>query len=475
MYACHLVDIKATVLWNGIKPHEKSALMLIESWQSIEEVLIHLEDSSIRKKSFAVDLIFNFSRTKDGVIPPDDPIAAATAVATKKLGTATMKLQKEMEERAMLQGMTAERMSELQSLHLCEKRACRNFGQYCWNDETKNQHYPLNSAHFVTWNKALDDGISGVDSRTPPSKIRENLFSLNKGKKKTESSSPKQETSSQEMPFGGGHFIYQHPMYQHHSYQIPHSTFPPSSLAFPSKFPSAFPSAFPHSAFPPSAFYPSQYAASTLPDSRRAREETPLDWRASRSSRSSRSVSRFLPLPSVARSSPVEEDLEDYVSWLVQMKPHLKGVLTNACDRLMEGGYDLMTVQSLKGIEHQTFWQELGIPPGIGIQLARDVSKFGREMSRQMPLQMSRQMSRQISQQMPPPPPRRQRHLPTSQMATQAVTQAVTRVDKGMEDGEVDRGGEVGSGVRDTIEEDETHSLEYDYAEDEDEDYILCI
>ena len=166
----------------------------------------------------------------------------------------------------------------------------------------------------------------------------------------------------------------------------------------------------------------------------------------------------------------MEEDLEDYVSWLVQMKPHLKGVLTNACDRLMEGGYDLMTVQSLKGIEHQTFWQELGIPPGIGIQLARDVSKFGREMSRQMPLQMSRQMSRQISQQMPPPPPRRQRHLPTSQMATQAVTQAVTRVDKGMEDREVDGGGEVGSGVRDTIEEDETHSLEYDYAEDEDED-----
>ena len=42
--------------------------------------------------------------------------------------------------------------------------------------------------------------------------------------------------------------------------------------------------------------------------------------------------------------------------------------------------------------------------------------------------------------------------------------------DKGMEDGEVDGGGEVGSEVRDTIEEDETHSLEYDCAEDEDED-----
>ena len=56
MYACYLVDIKATVLWNGIKPHEKSALMLIESWQPIEEVLIHLEDSSIRKKSFRLIL-----------------------------------------------------------------------------------------------------------------------------------------------------------------------------------------------------------------------------------------------------------------------------------------------------------------------------------------------------------------------------------------------------------------------------------
>ena len=97
MYACHLVDIKATVLWNGIKPHEKSALMLIESWQPIEEVLIQLEFSSIRKKSFAVDLIFNFSGTKDCVIPPDDPIAAATAVATKKLGTATIVIRMALE------------------------------------------------------------------------------------------------------------------------------------------------------------------------------------------------------------------------------------------------------------------------------------------------------------------------------------------------------------------------------------------
>jgi hypothetical protein len=52
----------------------------------------------------------------------------------------------------------------------------------------------------------------------------------------------------------------------------------------------------------------------------------------------------------------------------------------------------------------------MNIPPGIGIQLARDVSKFGREIK--------------TRQQMPPPrsqrmPSSRRRYLPSSQMTTQ--------------------------------------------------------
>ena len=170
--------------------------------------------------------------------------------------------------------------------------------------------------------------------------------------------------------------------------------------------------------------------------------------------------------PPAAPSSPVEEDLEDYVNWHIQFKPHLKGVLRHAYDRLMEGGYDLMTIQTLKGIEHLSFWSKLSIPPGIGIQLARDVSKFGRQMQMQMPPPSSRRM---------PPPPSRQmsrrpRYLPTSQMTTQANTQVIKEVDEEEVDetlGEIKR---VDPRMEDAIEEDElenTYNLEYDYAEEE--------
>ena len=447
-FACRLVNVKATVAWNGIKPQERMSLMLEESWLPIEEVLIFRYENGA--KSLAVDLIYQFARTKSGEIP-EDP----TAAVSKKLGTATLKLQKELEERAILHGQTVERMTALQSLHVCNKKTCENFGRYCWNDEERDQHYIISSHQFVAWNKALDDDVSGVTSQMPPSTIRESMYSQ-KGKRKTASSTPKQE--SQEDSTRHLHPIYQHPAYQ---------SFPPWAFAPPSTFvnPLAFanPSAFiPSSPLPQlhSSQFPS-YSPSQASDFGRHRDETPVDRRDRQGSYAPSVVA-----PPAAPSSPVEEDLEDYVNWHIQSKPHLKGVLRHAYDRLMEGGYDLMTIQTLKGIEHQSFWSKLSIPPGIGIQLARDVSKFGRQMQMQMPPPSSRRM---------PPPPSRQmsrrpRYLPTSQMTTQANTQVIKEVDEEEVDetlGEIKR---VDPRMEDAIEEDElenTYNLEYDYAEEE--------
>ena len=94
----------------------------MNSWMAVEEVLIFQEEN--KKKGLAVQLNYLFGRLKDGSIPVsvvEDPLGIATAVATKKLNTATNKSQKEMEERVILQGQTTDRMRSLQAMHVCDK------------------------------------------------------------------------------------------------------------------------------------------------------------------------------------------------------------------------------------------------------------------------------------------------------------------------------------------------------------------
>jgi hypothetical protein len=128
MLACHLVHLKAVVLWNAIKSHERNSFMLKESWQSIEQVLIYRHEAG--KKSLAVDLTYQFGRARDEKISSDDSMAVATTIASKKLTTATTKLLKENDERAALASQITERMHALEAMHACESRTCGNFGRY---------------------------------------------------------------------------------------------------------------------------------------------------------------------------------------------------------------------------------------------------------------------------------------------------------------------------------------------------------
>lgn len=152
MLACHLIQIKALVVWNSIKKEERKPMMLdtYSNWASVEKVILHRDGNG--KKSLGVDLSFEFSRAADGNIPPsiDDPVAAVIAHQTKRMTTATMKLQKEAEERAALQGKKAEEVNALKALHACKRRLCENFGRYCWHNSENDQHYAMSAAAFVT-------------------------------------------------------------------------------------------------------------------------------------------------------------------------------------------------------------------------------------------------------------------------------------------------------------------------------------
>ncbi len=81
----------------------------------------------------------------------------------------------------------------------------------------------------------------------------------------------------------------------------------------------------------------------------------------------------------VRPSSPVQgDDLRDYISWHVSRVSSTRArPFWHAFDELDARYYDLQTIQSWKERD-ESHWKSLNIPAGIGIQLARDVSKYAR-------------------------------------------------------------------------------------------------
>jgi hypothetical protein len=81
----------------------------------------------------------------------------------------------------------------------------------------------------------------------------------------------------------------------------------------------------------------------------------------------------------VRPSSPVQgDDLRDYIFWHVSRVSSTRArSFWHAFDELNARYYDLQTIQSWKERD-ESHWKSLNIPAGIGIQLARDVSKYAR-------------------------------------------------------------------------------------------------
>jgi hypothetical protein len=93
-----------------------------------------------------------------------------------------------------------------------------------------------------------------------------------------------------------------------------------------------------------------------------------------------RSTSRSAPgLPPHRDSSPVEGELAEFIGWLGARHPEFTDAYQKALDTLIDEGYTTDIIQAWKNDEHEEQWRKLGVKPGIGRQLARNISKWGRE------------------------------------------------------------------------------------------------
>lgn len=85
-------------------------------------------------------------------------------------------------------------------------------------------------------------------------------------------------------------------------------------------------------------------------------------------------------------SSPVETgDLSDYIHWQISRSPKDKKAYLKALQILESWYYNLQTIQGWKGLDHEDKWEKLGIEPGIGIRIARDLSKWAKLSSKIVP------------------------------------------------------------------------------------------
>ena len=79
------------------------------------------------------------------------------------------------------------------------------------------------------------------------------------------------------------------------------------------------------------------------------------------------------------RSSPVQEDLEEYIQWHIQRQPRKSVAFKDAFDKLDAAGYNVQAIQTWKGDAYENKWKDLEIPIRIDFQLARDASKFHKD------------------------------------------------------------------------------------------------
>ncbi len=116
-----------------------------------------------------------------------------------------------------------------------------------------------------------------------------------------------------------------------------------------------------------------------LQNIRTSQMEQELDTRKlfERAKMNQRGVS-YTPLPS-RNSSPVEGNLADYVNWIKKMRPEYAADFRIAKNVLMGVGYTTEVIQLWK--DDTTKWKEL-LPNevGIGLQLSRNVGKWGRSI-----------------------------------------------------------------------------------------------
>lgn len=326
-----------------------------------------------------VNLELHFARNRSGIVDvPPKPLSAnqikaqATAARLEKA-----RLQHLQFKDSQFLNQTVQEFDDKKHLlmedWLCKDDLCPNQGNHCWVDQHKH-HRKVEISHFNTWLRAIQKGDRSADYKTPPNEVKLLL----------KRSKTARDARNLPNPFATP------------TPAAPTLAAPtPLPLPIPSKNPTEplmgimqhcmmfkmaqsmgpfHPPSSSHSA--PPAFIPIA-PTSQLPQLPASTPAIPPTPHTPITRTRSRTYS-FLPDITDRPSSPVEGlNIVEYIQWHIDSKK-LTGNMKRgfmAAGNILEGqGYDLQTVQRKKNDEQ--WWKGLDIKPGIGIQLARDVTAF---------------------------------------------------------------------------------------------------
>lgn len=281
-----------------MKVAERRASTLEISFLPVQQILKHQIEG--KKKGLGVDLVYRYGRNMDGSIPLPGTTELSSVTGTtgpKKASIATSKLVAKMEQRATAQGLTLEQMTALCARHVCKSKRCKNFDRYCWVNKDDQVHYKVSSGQFVGWNDAINNNRGDASMDRPPSFLVESLYRLKKAERKDK------KKSAMKNPFGGSE-----------------SSNPATSASMP-PYPPGYPLVPP---FSPYAYYsppPQPQSSNSLIAILAFKEKKQMEReeREDQERRPNRGVSSYASTsfrPEVeAWSSPVQEDLEEYIQW----------------------------------------------------------------------------------------------------------------------------------------------------------------
>ena len=342
-----------------------SVLLTLQRWS--EEGLVQLK----------VDLIYHFARTATGELlstskasqPVPKPVITGSTIPIQSshIPTNNQLFQREAAHSAHPSEAEYEALLARWS---CDSLTCRNRGFYCYVDRVDGKHLKLDTMTAKQWNTLISSDPSGrLSDKEPPDQIRRKLQKTYENEQKN-----KKKEASKGLPFSGmpppvwaastGPLAYSpyQPPYQLGPYPLPPPPIASSSTAHLSSIrTSALKAEL------------ANRGVDSLERQSRSRSSSTI-----RRSRSTTSCSPHLE----QRSSPVEANLDEYIKWMKKRNKTFAADFEQAYTILLDQGYTTDTIQPWKTEEK---WKELGIKPGIGLQLAGNISKWGRERAMSQP------------------------------------------------------------------------------------------
>ena len=181
-FVCHLIRVKALIIWKFIKKIEHAWLNVNDDWRRVEKLLKHHHETE--KKCFSVEMLYEYNCAKNDQFFFSSVEMSVVVVNKKTMSTTTAKLLKKNEKRAQLKNMTIEKMFQLVILHQCDDQKCTNFDQYCWKNFVDQHHYKFNADVLNFWFTILKKHQFDVDVKNSFHHIKQNFFAHAMRKKK---------------------------------------------------------------------------------------------------------------------------------------------------------------------------------------------------------------------------------------------------------------------------------------------------